>query len=193
MTISASIKANVNVRITACVNKLFSRCSSLALSSLPLSIESLAHVAQQLQREIASQQTLQTEGNESYKPLENRTTSSGKPMKHKPRNYDGQGSITRWTTQKNSYLDDSNDSDSLTLAVSYLAADAHEWWIVFKEFGDGQLVQTWKDVGIALNSRFQTLNKEKIARDKLARWRKIGDVPTFNNDFQRVLLNIPRN
>jgi hypothetical protein len=43
----------------------------------------------------------------------------------------------------------------------------------------------------ALIKRFDTLNKVKIARDKLAKWKQIKDVPSFNDDFQRIILDIP--
>lgn len=43
----------------------------------------------------------------------------------------------------------------------------------------------------ALSTRFDTLNKEKVARDKLARWKQIKDVQTFNDDFQKIILDIP--
>ena len=39
--------------------------------------------------------------------------------------------------------------------------------------------------------RFGTLHKEKIARDKLARWKQVKDVATFNEDFNKILLDIP--
>ena len=39
--------------------------------------------------------------------------------------------------------------------------------------------------------RFDTLNREKVARDKLAKWRQVKDVQSFNEDFQKILLDIP--
>ena len=38
--------------------------------------------------------------------------------------------------------------------------------------------------------RFQSLNKEKTAKDKLARWKQVEGVLQFNHDFQRVVLDI---
>lgn len=38
---------------------------------------------------------------------------------------------------------------------------------------------------------FDTLNKEKVARDKLACWRQVKDVPSSNKGFQKILLDIP--
>lgn len=61
------------------------------------------------------------------------------------------------------------DSYSLPRAVSYITKAAHDWWIVFKESDEGRKVQTWKELRNALVSRFETLNKENIARDMLPR------------------------
>ena len=50
---------------------------------------------------------------------------------------------------------------------------------------------TWPKLQEALIARFETLNKIKIARDKLAGWKQIKDVSSFNEDFQKILLDIP--
>ncbi len=42
---------------------------------------------------------------------------------------------------------------------------------------------TWSTLQEALVARFETLNKEKIALDKLAKWKQLKDVATFNDDF----------
>lgn len=162
------------------------------MSSSPLSIESLAQIVQQLQSQIVNQQTLLAEANASYRRLENRTAPSDKPKKHKPEKYDGKGSVTSWAIHMDNYLEDATENDSLPLAISYLAGAAHEWWIVFRESDEGKQVQSWSNLRKALISRFDTLNKEKVARDKLARWRQVKDVPTFNDDFQKILLDIPK-
>lgn len=161
------------------------------MSSLLLSPESLTHVIQTLQTQIVSQQTLLAENNESYKRFENQTTASDKPKKHKLDKYDGKKACHQLHDSHGNYLDDASDSDSLPLAGSYLTGAAHEWCIDFKKSGDGQLLQTRKDVKNALVSRFDTLSKEKIARDELTRWRQVRDIPTFNNYSQRILLEIP--
>ena len=89
------------------------------------------------------------------------------------------------------YLQNVEDHQALTIAISYLTDGAHEWWIVFKETESGQSVNTWPDLKAALISRFDILNKEKIARDKLAKWKQLRDVASFNEDFQKILLDIP--
>ena len=42
-----------------------------------------------------------------------------------------------------------------------------------------------------LINRFQILNIEKIGPDKQAKWRQMKDVVLFNNDFQKIVLDIP--
>ncbi len=59
-----------------------------------------------------------------------------------------------------------------------------------KEIEDGRQVSTLLKLGESLIGRFEALNKFKIARDKLARWKQIKDVPSFNEDFQKILLII---
>ncbi len=49
----------------------------------------------------------------------------------------------------------------------------------------------WPRLHEALIGRFEGLNKIKIARDKLARWKQIKDFSAFNEDFQKILLDIP--
>ena len=50
---------------------------------------------------------------------------------------------------------------------------------------------TWPLLKEALILRFESLNRVKIARDKLAKWKQTNDVASFNEDFQKILLDIP--
>ena len=67
------------------------------------------------------------------------------------------------------YVDDTDPRDALKIAASYLEGPAHEWWIVFRETDEGKATQSWNQLQPALIRRFDTLNKVKIARDKLAK------------------------
>ena len=113
------------------------------------------------------------------------------PKCKRPESFKGKGSITSWITHVSNYVGSTDPSSALTIAVSYLEGTAHEWWIVFRETEEGKAIQTWPQLQPALIKRFDTLNKVKIARDKLAKWRQIKDVPSFNDDFQRIVLDIP--
>ena len=88
------------------------------------------------------------------------------------------------------YLSGLNDTSAFQIAVSYLEDSAHEWFIV-RQKTDGDSITTWPALKDALVRRFETLNKEKIARDKLAKWKQKKDVATFNQDFLRIVLDIP--
>ncbi len=78
----------------------------------------------------------------------------------------------------------------MALTVSYLHGAAHEWWLGYKLTDEGRQVTTWPQLHVALIGRFETLNKIKIARDKLKRWKIIKDGPAYNEDFQKILLDI---
>ncbi len=117
-------------------------------------------------------------------------TPSG-PKCRKPESYKGKGSIVSWITHITNYVGSTDPRNALIIAVSYLDGPAHEWWIVFRETDEGKAIQTWPELQPALIKRFDTLNKVKIARDKLAKWKQIKDVPSFNDDFQRIILDIP--
>ena len=172
----------------------------------PLTLETLASAVTELQRQltnahaqIASQQnslnSTQQQLNAATQQLRNRqassSTSSVEPQANKPQPFKGKGSILSWTTHMSNYLTNVDDTRALPIAVSYLVDGAHEWWIVFKDTEEGQSISTWSALKNALISRFDTLNKEKIARDKLAKWKQLRDVTSFNDDFQRILLDIP--
>ena len=67
------------------------------------------------------------------------------------------------------YLETVDDSQDLTIAISYLGRSAHEWWTVFKETEERRAVMAWCALKNAFVYRSDTLSKEKIARDKISR------------------------
>ncbi len=89
------------------------------------------------------------------------------------------------------YLASTSDEEAITRAISYLHGPAHEWWIIHKETEDGFNVTTWSTLQQALIARFETLHKETIPRDKVAKLKQLKDVATFDDDFQRVFLDGP--
>ena len=119
------------------------------------------------------------------------STSTTMPKIKKPENFTGKESIISWTTHMSNYLQKIADPEAMSIAVSYLQDNAHEWWIKFKDTEEGRVISTWAQLKHGLISRFDTLNKEKVARDKLARWKQLKDVSSFNEDFQSIILDIP--
>ena len=120
-------------------------------------------------------------------PNENRQT----PKKNKPSSFNGKGSVRSWCVQMENYLGNVRGAGSVQVALSYLTGNAHEWWIVYENSEEGRNVHTWEELKDALVKRFEALNRENIARDKLARWKQVKDVPSFNEDFNKILLDIP--
>lgn len=160
-------------------------------------MSNLASTVQQLQRQLneANAAILSHRGELQIAAQKISTLESGKLPEgakiHKPAVFNGKGSVASWASQMENYLGSKTDDVGLHIALSYLQSTAHEWWMVFKETDKGQLVNSWSALKKALVERFETLNKTKIARDKLAKWKQIKDVTTFNEDFQKILLDIP--
>ena len=181
------------------------------MSGPPLTMEALAQTVGDLQRQLAEAHNQitahQNQLNAAARQVtameqelsvsRNQASSSGlgtafnAPKKNKPSTFNGRGSVSSWCVQMENYLDGSDDIHSLNIALSYLSGNAHEWWIVHSKSEEGGSIRSWNDFKQALAQRFETLNKEKIARDKLARWRQVKDVPAFNDDFNKILLDIP--
>ena len=113
------------------------------------------------------------------------------PKIRRPDPFRGKGSVSSWVRHMDNYLEGTSGPKALSIAVSYLEGSAHEWWIVFKTTEEGRDITSWDQFQEALINRFQTLNKSKIARDKLAKWKQVKDVPTFNDDFLKIVLDIP--
>lgn len=165
-----------------------------------ISLEGIAKVVHDLQEQlvkannqIAAQQNALNEAANSYQNLRNDVyTSKPSPAKlNKPEKFKGKGSIKSWCTHMDNYLRDCTDTEGLALALIYLSGPAHEWWIAHQNTENWQTINTWSGLKIALITRFEVLDKEKIARDKLAHWKQLKDVSTFNEDFQKIILDIP--
>ena len=151
-----------------------------------VTLENLVSALQQLQHNFNNAQG-------EIMGLRNQLQASRTPVvkRKKPESFKGKGSITSWITHMTNYLGGTSPDEALSIAVSYLEGPAHEWWIVFRQSLEGQGIQTWENLRPALIRRFDTLNKVKIARDKLAKWKQIKDFTTFNDDFQKIILDIP--
>ena len=55
---------------------------------------------------------------------------------------------------------------------------------------EGKKFHNWEDLRSTLASRFQILNKEKLAFNKPAKRKQLKDVVSFNEEFHRILLYI---
>ena len=175
------------------------------MSSTNFTLQDLARAYQELQQSFASAQgqikQLQNELvgtrnqlNTTQATLQSQVGSSGRhntPKPKRPDSFKGKGSVESWITHITNYVLGVPDDQALTIAVSYLEGPAHEWWIVYRQTEEGKLIHTFDQFTTAIKARFETLNKVKIARDKLAKWKQVKSVSSFNDDFQRIVLDIP--
>jgi hypothetical protein len=112
------------------------------------------------------------------------------PKKNKPPTFDGKSSTDSWVAHMDSYVQGLSDEQACAIAITYLTKDAHDWYIAFSNSNNS--MQSWSILRETIAKRFNPLNKVKLARDKLSRWRQAKDVKTFNADFLRILIDIPR-
>ena len=108
---------------------------------------------------------------------------------NKPYTFTGKQNIESWITHVGNYLSGIPDDKALPIAMSYLGGSAHEWWLA--QSRNGLVVTTLEELFKHLTERFTVINKEKLARDKLHRWREIKDISTYNEDFLKIVLDIP--
>ena len=163
-------------------------------TTTPPTMDQLVQVIQDLQSQVSqSQKVIDGLHNQLQvtQAAVNNDSSHSKPRVRRPESFSGKGSVTSWITHMSNYLGNTTDIDSLPIAVSYMTGSAHEWWIVYKNTAEGRTVTSWSRLKEGLVKRFDALNKEKIARDKLARWKQVKDVSAFNDDFLRIILDIP--
>ena len=159
-----------------------------------ITLQDLAKAYEQLQQQFTNAQN-QIVGLQNQLAATQNVIKSGpstkSPKPRKPDSFNGKGSIESWMTHMSNYVKDESEENAMAIAISYLEGPAHDWWIGHSQTEEGQLIQTWTALKSALASRFITLNKAKIARDKLAKWKQMKDVSSFNDDFQRIVLDIP--
>jgi hypothetical protein len=115
------------------------------------------------------------------------------PKKNKPPTFDGKSSPDSWIAHMTSYIHGLSDQQAFSIAITYLTTDAHDWFIANQTSATaaGHPMTSWVALTEALAKRFSPLNKVKLARDKLSRWRKLRDVPSYNTDFLKIILDIP--
>jgi Retrotransposon gag protein/Zinc knuckle len=93
-----------------------------------------------------------------------------------------------------SYSHGLSDQQAFSIATTYLTADAHDWFIANETSATAAGHPMTSSVALteALAKRFSPLNKVKFARDKLSRWRQLRDIPPYNTDFLKIILDIPQ-
>ena len=120
----------------------------------------------------------------------NTVTNYAAPKPQKPPAFNGKGSVDSWATHMDQYVASLDGTSALALAVTYISGDAHEWWLAHCKTVHPTPTQ-WEELRNAILIRYNPLNKVKIARDKLSRWRQMKDVEIFSRDFLKLVLEIP--
>jgi hypothetical protein len=92
-----------------------------------------------------------------------------------------------------SYIHGLPDQQAFSIAITYLTADAHDWLISNQTTVTvaRHPMTSWAALTEAITKRFSPLNKVTLARDKLSRWQQLRDVPSYNTDFLKIILDIP--
>jgi Retrotransposon gag protein len=123
-------------------------------------------------------------------------SSSSTPKTNKPPTFDGKSPPDSWIAHMTSYVHGLTDEHAFDIAIIYLTVDAHDWFISNQASATAAghprtSWASWVALTEALARRFSPLNKAKLAHDKLSRWRQLRDVPSYNTDFHKIILDIP--
>ena len=106
------------------------------LAQLAAAFENLQAQFNQAKGEITQLSGALGQANEAnsllLKAIEEREPNANKSVVklRKPEAFKGKGSIQSWITHMENYTRGSSPHDSMSIAISYLDGNAHEWWIV---------------------------------------------------------------
>jgi hypothetical protein len=83
-----------------------------------------------------------------------------------------------------SYIHGLSDQQAFSIAITYLITDALFWFIANQTSATaaGHPMTSWVALTEPLSKLFSPLNKVKLARDKLSRWRQLRDALSHNTD-----------
>jgi hypothetical protein len=152
----------------------------------------------ELHTELTSQRTRSAQLTSAQTSQADQTTptvpasSSSTPKKNKPPIFDGKSPPDSWIAHMTSYVHGLSDEHAFSIAITYLTTDAHDWFIANQTTATaaGHPMTSWIALTEALSKRFSPLNKVKLARDELSRWRQLRDGPSYNTDFLKITLDI---
>ena len=143
--------------------------------------EQMGNAIRELQRDVSTVRSTTTNPTMGGK---------GKAKANSPSPFTGKTptKIEAWCSQMDLYVSEEEPQRAFYVALSYLEGDAHSWYTTYRS---AHTVNTWPELKSALIRRFSPLDKTLSARDKLAHWRQMKDVGTFNADFLGIVLDIP--
>lgn len=86
-----------------------------------------------------------------------------------------------------------NDGQRIAYAVARLEKTALQWWqyqVLAAARGGAPLPTTWQQFVAALIARFQPINAERAARDRLMSITQSGSVAAYASTFQKLLMRV---
>jgi hypothetical protein len=107
--------------------------------------------------------------------------------------------VESWVYGMSKYFDAggpsfATDSSRLIFAQTMLQRNALDWWRFVEQqamVGAATAPNTWAAFGAAIVQRFQPVNAERMARDRLLTLHQTGSVAAYAMEFQRLLLRCP--
>lgn len=123
--------------------------------------------------------------------------ATGRPFKPtNPENFDGTSknlSVGDWLFQCRCFFEavglQDDNPERTRFAAALLRGAASKWWKQATEAADGGLapkIHLWTDFVPAIKTRFETINSDQVARDRLADLRQFGSVMQYISIFQQV-------
>lgn len=86
------------------------------------------------------------------------------------------------------YLAQVPSNQKFNVAVSFLGEHAFDW---FKVTQMVEPMNDWDQLQVKLKERFEPVNKVQQARNKLAIWKQKGTVAVYNENFLKIIIDIP--
>lgn len=141
-------------------------------------------------------ENLQKQYEDRFTELESRSesmgpTSSRKSKINKPEEFEGKPgqSLQSFVGHMELFLRNEKEAEKTDIAASYLRGAAYEWYLVAKEHN---LIVNWESMKQNLYATFEPVNKVELARDKLAVIRQTSTIERYNEEFRKIIFNIPR-
>lgn len=117
------------------------------------------------------------------------TTANHRVLLNKPEIFKGEttDSLDSFFEHMDLYLVKIPEQMKRNVAVSFLGGHAFDW---FRVTCNVEEITRWSVLKKKLELRFEPINKVKIARYKLDRWKHTTSVTVCNETFMKIIINI---
>lgn len=158
-------------------------------------IQELTAVIQQLKLQINTVNSKADDNNrrEVLQPVTPPTAAVVKP--NKPNNFDGTNlAVSKWIFQMNTYFNCLKLNQEITMvenAVTFLRGAAEDWWRILcrkHEINktDNPCSKSWSTFCREITTRFEIVNAQEVARDKLAELKQTTSVQQYIAEFLAI-------